>query len=40
MLDDLKLGLRNVAQIFGRTRQQGRKNLLLETMNTGGGAAF
>ncbi len=36
MFDDLKLGLRNVGQIFGKSR--GGKNQLLDTMDTGGEA--
>jgi len=41
MLDDLKLGFRNVGQIFGRTKsERERANALLETMDTGGEAAF
>ena len=39
MYDDLKLGLRNLGQIFGRSQSSGR-NPLLETMDTGSDAAI
>lgn len=41
MLDDLKLGLRNIGNIFGRTKSTpGQGNAFLDTLDTGGEAAF
>ena len=40
MFDDLKLGFRNLSQIFGRSRSGPGGNQLLDTMDTGNEAAF
>ena len=39
MLDDLKLGFRNIGQIFGKS-SQAQKNAFLESLDTGGDASF
>jgi hypothetical protein len=39
MLDDLKLGLKNVNQIFGKSGAEVHKRSFLETLDTGGEAA-
>ena len=39
MLDDVKLGLKNVNQIFGKSGAQVKKRSFLETIDTGGEAA-
>ena len=40
MADDLKLGLRNLGNIFGRTKSSEDKSTFVDTLDTGGEAAF